>query len=136
MVNSYQKLLHLSYRNHVSIVVIFLLIIVLTVYLSSNSLWERLDLMGISDGENLLVSVPVTNSDTFTKTPVLKINNKRISYTITAISELEYDATSQLNYQIYTIQVSEKYPLNSIVKLSFYYDQEKIYKKVIKFIKE
>ncbi len=136
MVNSYQKLLHLSYRNHVSMVIIFLLIVALTVYLSSNSLWERLDLIGVSDGENLLVSVPVTNSDTFTKMPVLKINNKRISYTITSISELEYDATSQINYQIYTIQVNKKYPLNSVVNLYFYYDQEKIYKKVIKFIKE
>ncbi len=135
MINSYQRLLHIPYHNHRSLLVIFAIIVFLSIYILNKDLYDKVDLSSVSDGNYLLVTVPVLYSDTL-KEAQLKIDNEYESYIIIDISDLNYDEYSKTNYQIYTIGINKIYPENQIVKLSFYYNKEKIFKKVIKLIKE
>lgn len=136
MINNYQRLLNMHYRNYFGFFVIVSLMIILTIYIFKCSLYEKIDLLAVSDGNNLIVSVPLEYSDTLAYEAILNINGENIDYEITSISELLYDETKQINYQNYFIKINKKYPLNEIVKVTFYYNKEKIFRKVIKFIKE
>ncbi len=135
MINTYQRLLHISYHNYTIIILLLLVLSGLTFYIFNQDLEDHLNLIAVSDGNNLLVQVPITYSDTI-KGAKLKIKNKDTFYTIAYISELKYDETAQINYQIYALETDNKYVENQIVNVSFYYNKEKIIKKVIRLIKE
>lgn len=135
MINNYQRLLHLKRQNYGPFFLIVILIIALTIYICQNKIYDYANFVAVSDTDNLLVTVPISYSDTI-HNAILKIKNQQYEYTVTNISELLYDANSQTNYQIYTIHIAKKYLPNEMVKVTFYYNQEKIIKKLIRFIKE
>ena len=136
MINNYQRLLNMSYRNYFGFFIVIILISILSIYIGSKSLYDRLDLIAVSDGNNLVVAFPIVYSDILNQDTILSINQKNYDYQILQISDLMYDDVRQINYQNYIFQISEKYPLNKIVNVTFYYNKEKIFRKVIKFIKE
>ena len=136
MINSYQRLLNMPYRNYFGFFIVIALIFLLSIYIGSKSLYDRLDLVAVSDGNNLVVAFPTIYSDILNEDTILSINQKNYDYQILQISDLMYDDIRQINYQNYIFQISEKYPLNKIVNVTFYYNKEKIFRKVIKFIKE
>ena len=136
MINSYQRLLNMPYRNYFGFFIVIVLIFLLSIYIGSKSLYDRLDLVAVSDGNNLVVAFPTVYSDILNEDTILSINQKNYDYQILQISDLMYDDIRQINYQNYIFQISEKYPLNKIVNVTFYYNKEKIFRKVIKFIKE
>ena len=113
-----------------------LILTILSIYICQNSLYDRLDLVAISDGDNLIVAVPVTYSDTFKTGESIALGKETYHYSITSISEMQVDLTQQLNYQNFSIKIDKKYPQNQILKITLYYNKEKIIKKVIKLIKE
>lgn len=136
MINSYQRLLNMPYRNYFGFFIVIALIFLLSIYIGSKSLYDRLNLVAVSDGNNLVVAFPTVYSDILNEDTILSINQKNYDYQILQISDLMYDDIRQINYQNYIFQISEKYPLNKIVNVTFYYNKEKIFRKVIKFIKE
>ena len=136
MINNYQRLLNLNYKNYLALIIVIILTIILTVYISTKSLYEKIDLMAVSDGNNLVLAVPVEYSDILLKKAILNIDNQNCNYEIQLVSELLYDEVRQINYQNFVIATNKKYPLNAIVKVTFYYQKEKIIRKVINFIKE
>ena len=136
MINNYQRLLYMSYRNYFGFFIVIVLISILSIYIGSKSLYDRLDLVAVSDGNNLVVAFPIVYSDILNEDTMLSINQKNYDYQILQISDLMYDDIRQINYQNYIFQISKKYPLNKIVNVTFYYNKEKIFRKVIKFIKE
>ena len=136
MINNYQRLLNMSYRNYFGFFIVIVLISILSIYIGSKSLYDRLDLVAVSDGNNLVVAFPIVYSDILNEDTMLSINQKNYDYQILQISDLMYDDIRQINYQNYIFQISKKYPLNKIVNVTFYYNKEKIFRKVIKFIKE
>ncbi len=136
MINNYQRLLNIPYKNYFGLIIVVGLTIILTIYIATKSLYDRLDLLAVSNGQNLVLAVPIDYSDTLTKGAVLNINKTNYNYNIESVSELLYDEVRQINYQNFIITIDKKYPLNEIVKVTFYYNKEKIIQKVIKFVKE
>lgn len=135
MINNYQRLLHIKHHNYFCFFIIISIVIFLSIYICQKSIADYINLQAVSDGNNLLITVPISYSDTI-RNAILKIKNIRMPYTITNISELQYDDTTKINYQIYTLNLNKKYQTNEIVKVTFYYNEEKIIKKLIRFIKE
>ena len=136
MINNYQRLLNIPYKNYFGLIIVVGLTIILTIYIATKSLYDRLDLLAVSNGRNLVLAVPIEYSDTLTKDAVLNINKTKYNYAIESVSELLYDEVRQINYQNFIITIDKKYPLNEIVKVTFYYNKERIIQKVIKFVKE
>ena len=136
MVNSYQRLLHIKYHNHLCALLIFVLLVILSWYIAKKDMYDKLDILAVSDGENLLLNIPVKYSDTLNESTIISIKNKRYSYKLNSISELLYDEVTKTNYQTFSISIEDKFPLNEIVNVRIYYNKEKIYLKVLKLIKE
>lgn len=136
MVNSYQRLLHIKYHNHICALLIFVLLGILSFYIAKKDMYEKLDVYAVSDGENLLLNIPVKYSDTLNEDSLISIKNNRYSYKLNSISELLYDETTKTNYQTFSIHIDKTFPLNEIVNVRIYYNKEKIYFKVLNLIKE
>lgn len=126
----------MPYKKYYIVLVLFIILTLLSIYICHESLYDRLDLTAISDGENLIVAVPVAYSDTLKTGDTVVISNQNYHYTITSISDIEANLMQQINYQNFTIKINNQYPQNQILKITFYYNKEKIIKKVIKLVKE
>ena len=101
MINNYQRLLNIPYKNYFGLIIVVGLTIILTIYIATKSLYDRLDLLAVSNGQNLVLAVPIDYSDTLTKGAVLNINKTNYNYNIESVSELLYDEVRQINYQNY-----------------------------------
>ncbi len=136
MQNNYQRLLNLKPHNWWALIIVVLATTFLTIYICNHKLYDRLFLIAVSDGVNLNIDVPLTYSDTLHDGAILKINDKKYDYTIQNISEIKYDEIEKINYQTFTINIAKPSFVNEIIKVCFYYNQEKISQKIIQFIKE
>ena len=88
---------------------------------------------GIYNDNYILCSIPISNSDSVISGEYLKINNQKYKYDIKQISELY--AIENENYQDYLLAtVNNEYKNNQVIKMTFYYQKEKIIKKIIKTI--
>ena len=62
----------------------------------------------------------------------MEINNNEYSYKIDNISNLLND--NYQNYQVYTLKTNINLKENEVVQITFYYNKEKIIKKILKII--
>ncbi|MBQ6840622.1 MAG: hypothetical protein IJO63_00700 [Bacilli bacterium] len=82
--------------------------------------------------DNLIVSVPIKNSDAVINGEYLTIKNQAYKYRVREISDIKYENFQ--NYQDYIIDVDKKLQNNEVVEITFYYNKQKMIQKIIDII--
>ena len=128
----YNYLLNIKYKNFMLIIIV--LAISITIFILSCLLftYDRYTIYGIWNDNSIIIDVPINNSDAVVKGMFIKIDDKDYSYNIKSISKLqEYN---NLNYQTYQINIPKSFKDNQVLNITFYYNRQRIIKKIIKNI--
>ncbi|MGN1379007.1 MAG: hypothetical protein ACI4XR_01235 [Bacilli bacterium] len=132
MKSSYYYLQNIKYKNNLFLIMflgIFIIFIILSFFLES---YSNFNTYGIYENGFIKVNILVENSDKITLNNKMKIKNDEYSYKIDNISDLLNE--NYQNYQIYTLKTNINLKENEVVKITFYFDKEKIIKKIFKII--
>ncbi|MEG0794424.1 MAG: hypothetical protein RSG95_01375 [Bacilli bacterium] len=134
MYNNYQKLLKIKHHNYFLLIVIITLISVFICYISNYKIYDKFNTYGVYKNGAIILNVEMEYSDTLFENNILKINKKEVDYEIVSLSDLLFD--KNINYQEVILKTKETYQENKILNLTFYYNKEKIFKKIINLVKE
>lgn len=134
MYNNYQKLLKIKHHNYFLLIVIITLISVFISYISNYKIYDKFNTYGVYKNGAIILNVEMEYSDTLFENNILKINKKEVDYEIVSLSDLLFD--KNINYQEVILKTKETYQENKILNLTFYYNKEKIFKKIINLVKE
>ena len=130
--NNYYYLLNIKYRSFFLIFIVIIFTIILLIISIKKDCYDEVSLYGVVNDNNILVNVLTNNSDAVQKASFIKIDNKMYNFNIINISDIK--VLDNVNYQIYTINVKEKYINNEVVKITFYSNKQKIIRKIVDFI--
>lgn len=128
---NYDFLIEIKYHKKIYVFLILIIITILTLLSIKIYAYDTYLTYGVYDN-CLVVNVPTNNSDSVLKGNYLQVDNKKYTYKVKNISELQYQ--NEINYQTYEIIIDEKYKTNEVKKITFFYNKEKIIKKIINFI--
>lgn len=132
MKSSYYFLQNIKYKNNLFLIIflgIFIILINLSFFLETYSYFNT---YGIYENGFIKVNILLENSDNITLSDKMKIKNEEYSFKINSISNLLNE--NYQNYQIYTLKTNINLKENEVVKITFYYNKEKIIKKIFKII--
>ena len=129
---SFYYLLNLKYNKFYIMYIILFIALILLIVASNIEVFDEYNTYGISLDNNLLIDVPINNSDSVNKGNYLMINNLKYNYKIINISQVQI--SNMINYQTFELKIDKKFKNNELVKVTFYYKKEKMIKKIIRII--
>lgn len=130
---NYDYIKNIKYAKLFFIIITFIVFFITLVLLSFVKCYDTYEMYANYDGVNLNVSVLIENSDIIKRAQFFKYNSKIMKYSIIQVSELLEKENN--NYQIYSLKIKgNPFIKNEIVKVVFYYNRERIIKKIIRII--
>lgn len=131
-IDNYQSLLYMKFSN-AKLIKFLLYIIIVSIIISIFTYdYTRFTTYGIITENYLVIDISTNNSDKITNSNFLKIDNVKYNYEIIDISEIKNDGVTM--YQSFALKIKQTYKPNEILKVTFYYDNESILKKIIKIV--
>lgn len=130
----YDDLLHIKVRYGFLLFCMVILFIGICIYILNLKVRDVLPLKGIYNDGLIYVEVPIDYSDTIKNGKFIKIDKKEYAYEIKAIGVIEVDASTFLNYQVFSILLDEEFLNNEVIDITFCFNEEKIYEKLMKKI--
>ncbi len=131
---SYDEVLNIHVKYPFKLLIVGALLTFLIIIGVQFSIYDVYTIVGVSTGDAILLNVPLEYSDTLNHGEYLKIGDNTYSFLILSIGELEFDWDQQVNYQTYSIKVDAKFLENEVIKMTVYYDKEKIIEKIKKIL--
>jgi len=131
---SYDEVLNIHVKYPFKLLIVGALLTFLIIIGVQFSIYDVYTIVGVSTGDAILLNVPLEYSDTLNHGEYLKIGDNTYSFLILSIGELEFDWDQQVNYQTYSIKVDAKFLKNEVIKMTVYYDKEKIIEKIKKIL--
>lgn len=132
MQHSYASLYYLNYKKHILLIILFIIIITSFVISFNTKAYSSYKTYGIYLDNHLYVDIPIDNSDAVKKGSYLKIDDEKYDIQIEEISDLQVEGN--INYQTYSLKSFREYKNNQIVEMTFYYNKQRIIKKIINLI--
>ena len=132
---SYDEVLNIHVKYPFKLLIVGALLTFLIIIGVQFSIYDVYTIVGVSTGDAILLNVPLEYSDTLNHGEYLKIGDNTYSFLILSIGELEFDWDQQVNYQTYSIKVDAKFLKNEVIKMTVYYDKEKIIENAFRFKK-
>lgn len=129
--NNYLQLLSIKYKHFFLSFIISIIIIITLILSFFIKTYSSYRIKGVYQ-DDLIVSVPLENSDAVNKGEYLTINQQRYSYNIKSISEIQ--VLNYINYQDYIISVDKIFKKNEVIEITFYYKKQRIIQKIIDII--
>lgn len=130
----YDDLLHIKVRYGFLLFCMVILFIGVGIYVLNLKVRDVLPLKGIYNDGLIYVEVPIDYSDTIKNGEYVKIDNEEYTYEIKAIGAMEVDASTFLNYQVFSICLDEEFLNNEVIDITFCFNEEKIFEKLKKKI--
>lgn len=130
----YDDLLHIKVRYGFLLLCMVALFIGIGIYVLNLKVRDVLPLKGIYNDGLIYVEVPIDYSDTIKNGEYVKIDNEEYIYEIKAIGAMEVDASTFLNYQVFSISLDEEFLNNEVIDITFCFNEEKIFEKLKKKI--
>lgn len=130
MIN-YCSLLKIKYQTFFLCVVVAGLFVITFILSFILKTYDTYHTLGIYQDE-LVVSIPLENSDAVNNGYYLTINNQDYKYQINKVSEMQ--AINYNNYQDYYLNINKTFQQNEVVEITFYYNKEKLIEKIMKII--
>ncbi len=136
----YNKFVLLNLKPKNSLLLILMMSLLVALFISSCLVksYENYSTMAYcvsEDGNYLNIDTEINDVSKITKSKFLKIDDKKYDFEVIEIGDLMIDEYAKINYQKILLKVNKNLIDNEIIKVNFYYDQERIIKKLIKFFK-
>lgn len=132
-INSYNGLLNIDYKNNrliITMIIIMILSLGLSYFIKS---YDTYTTYATYSNNQLLINMPIENSDSVNKGLFIILNNQKYDYKINKASNLL--ELNNVNYQQYYLNIENMYlKENQVIKITLYYNKERITKKIIKKI--
>lgn len=129
---SYHDLLNIRYKLFFKILLIVIIMLLFFIKISFKEVYDVYNCYGYIINKNLMVNIPIDNPDTINKLEYIKVNDVKYDKNIINISPILLDQASLTNYQEITMDIAKNYAENQVLKVTFYYNKEKVLKKIQK----
>jgi len=131
--NNYHSLLNIKYKYSIFNISILLIIFITLILLSVIFTYSSFKILGIYNDDQIVISVPVENSDSVKNGTYLMIDNVKYDYRIIDISPIK--EMNYVNYQDYNLKINDvSLKENEVVEITFHYNKQRIIKKIIDII--
>ena len=129
-----EELLNIPYKTFKLIFVITFLLIVVLISILNIKVYDVYNTYAYYENGNIVLNIPITYSDTIINTEYFKITDKKYDFYVMAVSDVLLDSKTMVNYQEVIVSVSDVYPEKAVVKVSIYYNKEKVWEKIKKLL--
>lgn len=129
-----EELLNIPYKTFKLIFVITFLLIMVLISILNIKVYDVYNTYAYYENSNIVLNIPITYSDTIINTEYFKITDKKYDFHVMAVSDVLLDSKTMVNYQEVIVSVSDVYPEKAVVKVSIYYNKEKVWKKIKKLL--
>ena len=129
---SVDRLLRIKYKKPINIVIVVIVIFIIVTLLLNKKIYDVYNTYGVISNNNLIVNIPINYSDTIVNGTKIKIENDYYDLNIISISNLLVG--EGINYQEVRLKIEDEYQENMILKITIYYNKEKVLKKLMKLI--
>lgn len=130
--NSNMQFIHKKPKHIKWIFVFYLFLFIgLILYFSVIKIYSKLNCKAIVINNNLVISSSINDINKLVKSKYFKINDKKYTFNVLNYSNIYNNG----NINLQDIEISSSYKNkkeNQIIDLTFYYDEEKIIKKIVK----
>ena len=110
----------------------FILFIITIILANLIRCYDIYDTYAIYNDGYLEVNVNIENSDALENTSYFEYQNRRYYYQVEEISSI--NIIKNENYQTYKLSIKENFKQNKIIKITFFYNREKILDKILRII--
>ena len=131
MVN-YRTLLNIKYQQFILISTVVIILIVCLILALCLESYDRYTTYAVYKDNNLQVNVPINEIDNVLKSEYIMSDKQAYSFSINYISDLEIE--NMVNYQYIYLNNGVKYLDNQVIEITFYYDKQRLIKKIINII--
>ena len=129
---NYSTLINMKYKKSKALIFLLLSSTIIVIYLLNKNSLDVYNTYAYYTNNSLLLNIPIESSDTLNNMEYIKINDEKY-----IVKELEIGPMLQnnyINYQEVKFMINEEFEENQVLKISIYYNNEKIIKKVKKII--
>lgn len=119
---------HYNYIGYI----VFITMIITIILSSFLSTYDTYTMYGVYNEGFLEVSVNIENSDAVDKGAYFEYENKKLNYQILDVSGLNIE--NNTNYQTYKLKINKEFKQNKIIKITFFYNKERIITKILRII--
>lgn len=132
IIKTYESLINIKVRRGKFIFLSILIVLSMIIVSYFIKGFDTYNTYGVSDGQDIYIDIPIRYSKAVKNNSYIKIDGKKDNLSVLDISQLQQ--MGQINYQTYHIDVKESFEVNEVVEVTFYYNKQRIIKKIIKLI--
>jgi hypothetical protein len=131
---NYLDLINIKYSCKKGLFVLTTVFIIVLVYILNLNMYESFNTYGYVQDELLNIKISIQAPDMLTNLKYIKIGSNNYKVEIKEISDMLLDEENFINYQIVKFKIDEKLNDNQVFKIGIFYNEEKVYKKILKML--
>lgn len=127
-------LINMKWKWHKKLLVIFGLFLIMTLFLLSRDVSDIYNTYGYVVNSNIVFNLDLEHTDILNKKNYIKVNGDVCDLEVLDIGDIQVDRDNLINYQEIVLDGYQSDYENQVVKLTIYYNKEKVWKKLKKVI--
>lgn len=128
----YDELINIKYHIYQVFIILVIIAIFMSLYALKIEVYDVYNTKGYIKNSNLIINIPIENSDTIINGEYLMINDEKYNFEVKNISDILL--SNNINYQEVVLEIDNDLSENSIVDIIIYHNKEKVAKKIKKII--
>lgn len=129
---SYDELINIKYHVYQVFIILVGIALIVSLYALKIEVYDVYNTKGYIKNSNLVINIPIENSDTIINGEYLVINDEKYNFEVKNISDVLL--SNNVNYQEVVLEIDSDIPENSIVDTMIYHDKEKVAAKIKELI--
>jgi hypothetical protein len=131
---NYLDLINIKYSCKKGLFVLTTVFIIVLVYVLNLNMYESFNTYGYVQDELLNIKISIQTPDMLTNLKYIKIGSNNYKVEIKEISDMLLDEENFINYQIVKMKIDERLNNNQVFEICIFYNEEKVYKKILKLL--
>lgn len=131
---SYLDLINIKYKTKLRFILLICGLILLVGWLFNKEITSIYKTLGYVDGDKILLNIPIDYLDILEKMEYVKVNDQKYNLEVLDISEVLLDSELLVNYQVVSFKKCQDWLDNQVLNINIFYQKEKVWKKLEKFI--
>lgn len=131
---NYLDLINIKYSCKKGLFVLTTVFIIVLVYVLNLNMYESFNTYGYVQDELLNIKISIETPDMLTNLKYIKIGSNNYKVEIKEISDMLLDEENFINYQIVKMKIDERLNNNQVFEICIFYNEEKVYKKILKLL--
>ncbi len=131
---NYLDLINIKYSCKKGLFVLTTVFIIVLVYVLNLNMYESFNTYGYVQDELLNIKISIQTPDMLTNLKYIKIGSNNYKVEIKEISDMLLDEENFINYQIVKMKIDERLNNNQVFEIGIFYNEEKVYKKILKLL--